>query len=199
MTQDTRTRMLEKTATLLQHRGYYGTSLSDILSASAAPRGSLYFHFPGGKDQLVIEATRAAAELATGELRHLLDTMERPAAAVRAYAEGAAHLMRETDFTFGCPVAPVILDAAGNVPELAELCRATIEGWQELMRDAFARAGLAPHRTAPLALLAVAAIEGALIIARANRDATPLEAVGAELEAMIEAAFEWDLSGSRST
>ena len=79
MAQDTRTRMLEKTATLLQHRGYYGTSLSDILEASAAPRGSLYFHFPGGKDQLVLEATRAAAEAATTELDHLLQTAETPA------------------------------------------------------------------------------------------------------------------------
>ena len=62
MAKDTRTRMLETTARLLQHRGYFGTALSDILRESNAPRGSLYFHFPGGKDQLVIEATRLAVE-----------------------------------------------------------------------------------------------------------------------------------------
>ena len=55
MATDTRTRMIEATALLLRRRGYHGTSLNDILSASGAPRGSLYFHFPGGKDQLVIE------------------------------------------------------------------------------------------------------------------------------------------------
>ena len=60
MAVDTRVRLIETTARLLQHRGYHGTSLSDILEASGAPRGSLYFHFPGGKDQLAIEATRAA-------------------------------------------------------------------------------------------------------------------------------------------
>ena len=189
MTQDTRTRMLEKTATLLQHRGYYGTSLSDILAASSAPRGSLYFHFPGGKDQLVIEATRTAADAATAELRHLLETAETPARAVRAYAEGAAAFMRESDFTFGCPVAPVILDAAGNVPELEALCKATLEGWQALMRDAFSKAGIATARAPTLALVAVAAIEGGLILARANRDASPLETIAVELEAMIEAAL----------
>jgi TetR/AcrR family transcriptional repressor of lmrAB and yxaGH operons len=189
MAQDTRTRMLEKTATLLQHRGYYGTSLNDILKASAAPRGSLYFHFPGGKDQLVLEATRASAEIATAELRHLLDTCPSPANAVRAYAEGAAELMRQTDFTFGCPVAPVILDAAGNVPELEALCKATLEGWQALMRDAFIEAGIATARAPTLALMAVAAIEGALILARANRDSSPLETIAVELEALIDAAL----------
>ena len=55
MAKDTRTRMLETTARLLQHRGFYGTALSDILEQSGAPRGSLYFHFPGGKEQLVLE------------------------------------------------------------------------------------------------------------------------------------------------
>ena len=61
--------MLETTARLLQHRGYHGTALSDILEESAAPRGSLYFHFPGGKDQIVMEATRAAVAKATLALR----------------------------------------------------------------------------------------------------------------------------------
>ncbi|TIV49083.1 MAG: helix-turn-helix transcriptional regulator, partial [Mesorhizobium sp.] len=48
MATDTRTRMIEATALLIRRRGYHGTSLNDILSASGAPRGSLYFHFPGG-------------------------------------------------------------------------------------------------------------------------------------------------------
>ena len=62
MAKDTSARMIEATARMLQHRGYHGTALSDILEASGAPRGSLYFHFPGGKDQLAIEATRAAVD-----------------------------------------------------------------------------------------------------------------------------------------
>ena len=58
MATDTRTRMIEATALLIRQRGYHGTSLNDILSASGAPRGSLYFPFQGGKDQLVVEVTR---------------------------------------------------------------------------------------------------------------------------------------------
>src|SRR5262249_42685923 len=123
MAKDTRTRMIENTARLLQHRGYHGTSLSDILEQSGAPRGSLYFHFPGGKDQLTIEATRAAVDEATEALRAALAEAKTPGQGVRAYAEAAAPLMRETDYTFGCPVAPVILDAAGGVEDLAALCK----------------------------------------------------------------------------
>ena len=77
MAKDTRTRMLETTARLLQHRGYHGTALSDILEASGAPRGSLYFHFPSGKDQLVVEATRLAVEQTSHFLRETLATDRR--------------------------------------------------------------------------------------------------------------------------
>ena len=68
MANDTRIRMIEATALLLRQRGYHGTSLNDILNASGAPRGSLYFHFPGGKDQLVIEVTRDSVEKVTQTL-----------------------------------------------------------------------------------------------------------------------------------
>ena len=115
MAGDTRTRMLETTARLLQHRGYYGTALSDILAASGAPRGSLYFHFPGGKDQLVIEATRLAVDETSRYLRATLESANGPAQGVRVFFEAAADLLVETDYSFGCPVAPVILDATGGL------------------------------------------------------------------------------------
>ena len=82
MANDTRTRILETTALLLRQRGYHGTSLNDILSASAAPRGSLYFHFPGGKDQLVIEVTRDSVADVTKRLGEALATESDPAVAV---------------------------------------------------------------------------------------------------------------------
>src|SRR5918995_6164693 len=96
MANDTRIRMIEATALLLRQRGYHGTSLSDILSESGAPRGSLYFHFPGGKDQLVIEATRAAVEETTAALRETLAEASSPARGVRAFAEAVAGLGRES-------------------------------------------------------------------------------------------------------
>jgi TetR/AcrR family transcriptional repressor of lmrAB and yxaGH operons len=186
MGNDTRERMLESTARLLQHRGYYGTSLNDILAASGAPRGSLYFHFPGGKDQLVVEATRATVGLATAELHSALQGAPSPGKGVRRYAEAAAELMCESDFTFGCPVAPVILDATGDVSELAALCRQALDDWTDAIRDGLRAAGHGRARADRLAIMAIAAIEGALVIARARRDESALRQVGEELERLLD-------------
>jgi TetR/AcrR family transcriptional repressor of lmrAB and yxaGH operons len=188
MARDTRTRMLETTARLLQHRGYYGTALSDILEASGAPRGSLYFHFPGGKDQLVIEATRLAVEETSRFLRATLDAAPEPGEAVRRFFAAAGGLLAETDYTFGCPVAPVILDAPDALPELAEICRQAFEEWVALFRARFEAAGIPPERAERLALLVEAAMEGLLLIARASRDTRALDRVADELAAQVAAA-----------
>jgi TetR/AcrR family transcriptional repressor of lmrAB and yxaGH operons len=189
MAKDTRARLLETTARLLQHRGYHGASLNDILVESGAPRGSLYFHFPGGKDQLVIEATRAAVAQTTEELNAMLAAAPSPAAAVRAYVEAAAEIMRESDYTFGCPVAPVILDAAAGVDELAAICREAFATWRAILERSFAAAGMPAQRAHALALLTVAAIEGLLLVSRANRDCAPLMMGAVELERIVAAAL----------
>jgi TetR/AcrR family transcriptional regulator, lmrAB and yxaGH operons repressor len=189
MAKDTRARILETTARLLQHRGYHGTALSDILEESAAPRGSLYFHFPDGKNQIVMEATRAAVAKATLALQETLAGAKNPAQGVRAYLERAARIMPETDYTFGCPVAPVILDANAGLTELAELCRGAFEEWIDLLQASFLEAGVPRRRASALAQLVISSIEGSMLLARAYREPGPLMAVAAELEMIVAAAL----------
>src|ERR1700721_410215 len=55
--------MIESAAVLFSERGLQGTSLTDVLTHSGAPRGSVYHHFSGGKPELVEEATRWAGEV----------------------------------------------------------------------------------------------------------------------------------------
>jgi len=190
MANDTRIRMLQATARLLRQRGYHGTSLNDILAASGAPRGSLYFHFPGGKDQLVIEVTRASIDEISQRLRGTLAAEKSPAAAVRRIVEATAQALGEADYTLGCPVAPVVLDGTSEVPELMELCRQAFVEWIGLMQEAFVRGGIAPARTGSLALLVEAAIEGLIVVTRASRDNKPMIAVADELARVLEAAVE---------
>lgn len=187
MAKDTRSRMIETTARLLQHRGYHGTALSDILAASEAPRGSLYFHFPGGKEQLALEATRAAVEETTSYLGQCLADAKTPAQGVRAFVDATAQLMRDSGYTFGCPVAPVILDGSGDLGEFDSLCRETLRRWMAMLRESFAAAGIPERRARTSALLVVAAIEGALLIARAFRDCGPITDLAAELESLVAA------------
>jgi TetR/AcrR family transcriptional repressor of lmrAB and yxaGH operons len=188
MANDTRARILETTGLLLRQRGYHGTSLNDILSASGAPRGSLYFHFPGGKDQLVIEVTRDSVAGVTKRLTDALAAEHDPAVAVHHIYQSVARMLEDNQFSLGCPIAPVVLDSPTDVPELAELCRTAFEQWIGLLRAAFIRAGVPENRAHALALLVESSLEGLMVIARATRDRAPLLAVADEVAALVEAA-----------
>jgi TetR/AcrR family transcriptional regulator, lmrAB and yxaGH operons repressor len=188
MANDTRTRMLEATGRLLRQRGYHGTSLNDILAESGAPRGSLYFHFPGGKDQLVIEVTRASVAEVAEKLGAQLAAAKSPAVAVRRIAEATAEMLKASDYARSCPVAPVVLDSTTDIPELTELCRQAFEQWIGLFRDSFAKSGIPDKRARSLAMLVEASLEGMMVICRATRDYKPLLSVGDELATVLEAA-----------
>ncbi|TPK70072.1 TetR/AcrR family transcriptional regulator [Mesorhizobium sp. B2-4-18] len=188
MATDTRTRMIEATALLLRRRGYHGTSLNDILSASGAPRGSLYFHFPGGKDQLVVEVTRASVAEVSGRLGEALAAERDPAVAVHHIYQSVGRMLEDNEFSLGCPVAPVVLDSPGDVPDLVELCRSAFEQWIGLLREAFVRAGVPERRAQALALLVESSLEGLMVIARATRDRSSLNAVADEVAILIEQA-----------
>lgn len=189
MATDTRERILETTAALLQRHGFHGTSLKTVLEESGTPRGSLYYYFPGGKEQLVLEAMREQIEEATRILEELMAGGSDPAGGVRAYIESAAEMVEDSGYAFGCPVAPIVLDLVSEPSALAAACRRALTDWQRVLRDGFEAAGIAPARAASLAVTVVSALEGALILARSQRTTEPLHTVAREMAALIEAAL----------
>src|SRR5580692_9706310 len=68
MAGDARERMIKGAAQLLARRGLQATSFSEVLELTGAPRGSVYHHFPEGKDQLVASAVELAGTYALGIL-----------------------------------------------------------------------------------------------------------------------------------
>ncbi len=189
MRTDTRKQFVETTSQLLHERGYEGTSLKDILAKSGAPRGSLYYHFPGGKDELVCAATRHGVDYVSEFLRECFAADADPIAAVRAYASEAGRELAESGYILGCPVAPIVLDGIQS-PELGDICREAMATWQDIIAGRLRLAGLEDERAMSFAALLVSAIEGALLVARALREVTPLDRVGSELAAQLTAMLQ---------
>ena len=189
MASTTRIRMLETTLRLVQARGLHGVSLNDILSESGAPRGSLYFHFPGGKEALVLEAMQKGIKEASQALRESLAQAAAPAEGVRLFFQAAAAEMTDSEFSFGCPIAPIILDAPAVSSELASACRAALEEWTDMYRAALTAAGLTPTRATRLARMIVASLEGALIMARSQQASDIITEVGDEVTDLIATAL----------
>jgi TetR/AcrR family transcriptional regulator, lmrAB and yxaGH operons repressor len=185
---DTREHMIESTSGLVHRLGFHGTSLNEVLTESGAPRGSLYYHFPGGKEELVLEATRQGVANVTQVLKEALAASPDPADGVRAFVEVAAHVLRDSGYVFGCPVAPIILDSPES-SALAEVCQQALEEWQQVLVEGLGLAGIERGRAESLATMIVCGLEGGLILARARRDTAPLDAVADEFASMVRSAL----------
>lgn len=172
-----RERMLRSAVRLMQQNGVAGTSLADVIAHSGAPRGSIYHHFPRGKAQLVEEATRRAGDHIAGHLA----AGEDPREAVRALVGFWRTVLLESDFAAGCPVAAAAAPGE-DVPGAQSAAGEIFARWQHLSSGLLRRRGVPGTRADSLAALAVAGVEGAILLARAQRDLAPLEQVGAELE-----------------
>jgi TetR/AcrR family transcriptional repressor of lmrAB and yxaGH operons len=174
-----RERMIESASRLLAERGYESTSFSDVIAASGAPRGSIYHHFPGGKDQLIAEAINAQGERALALLQRMSG---RPAVeVVSGFIAVWRTLLTATDMAVGCSLVAVTVSGAD--PQLRQAAGVAFERWQAELSRLLAQGGV-PEDTAPaLAMTLLAAAEGAVVLCRATRSFEPLEAVEAQLTA----------------
>lgn len=159
---------------LFRRQGYASTGLQQIVDESGAPRGSLYHYFPGGKEALA----EAAVEMAGGMIREMLAGLaarhRSPRAFVRAYCEVMAGWMEESGFQSGCPIATTLLETAPRSPTLTAAGERAIDGWIEVLTDVLARDGTPRREARRRAEGIVAAMEGALILARVRRSTRPI-------------------------
>jgi AcrR family transcriptional regulator len=178
-----RRRMVRSAAELFGERGFAGAGLRDVVARSDAPRGSIYHHFPGGKAQLAQEAAQHAADAAAEPFERTSD----PVAALHAYLDGRRTELEASDFRAGSALA-AIATAPDEATGTREAAAAGYARWSETFTAALREAGVRRKKAARLATLAVAAIEGAVVLCRARRDTAPLDDIGRELEHAIENA-----------
>src|SRR5436190_15806871 len=110
MTTDSRQRMIETAALVMRERGVEATSFSEVLARSGAPRGSIYHHFPGGKSQLVEEATRYAGDALVQIVEATVAQHDDPVAAVDAVSDFWRNVLYNSEFAAGCPVVAATLE-----------------------------------------------------------------------------------------
>lgn len=174
---DTRQRVVRTAADLFRAQGYHATGLNQVLAEGGAPKGSLYFHFPGGKEQLAVEAVALAGNDLRTALAAVLAAEPDPAKALSHALDLLGRELLASDFRSGCPIATVALDAASDSEPIRVACEDVYASWHQL---------IAAHvGDDDLATVVLAAIEGALLLARTRRSLDPLHAVGARMGALL--------------
>lgn len=140
-----------------------------MIESTGAPRGSIYHHFPGGKAQLAGEAVDYVGSLARGAIEASLNDDD-PIAAQRAFVELWRADFERSGHRAGCPIVAVAVENHDEPPELLDAAARAFERWRTAFAASLSDAGVPPERATRLATLVVSAVEGAIVLSRAQRD-----------------------------
>ena len=185
----TRERIIQASSALFMDRGYTASGLKQISELSRAPIGSLYHFFPGGKEELAAETLRSSGAAYQMLVEGVLDGAPDIATGVRSCFEGAAEVLRATDYADACPIATVALEVASSDERLRQVTAEIFDAWLDSVAARLERAGITALRARELARVLVAALEGGFLLSRAAKDTAAMEAVGNAMVELVRAAI----------
>lgn len=181
MADDTRDKMIDGATRLLAQRGLHATSINDVLELTGTPRGSVYHHFPGGKRELVGEAI---SKLGRDVAAHIeASEPSTPEGVFDRFVQLWRWLLKRPGFELGCGVVAVAVEAGDD--ELAEVAAGAFATWREALGRGFVAGGFDDNRARSAAVIVVAAIEGAVVLARSERSIEPFDVMVDHLRASL--------------
>jgi AcrR family transcriptional regulator len=194
----TRERILIASAELFRRQGYAATGLKQVVARADAPFGSLYHHFPQGKEQLGDEVLRAGGAFFLALFEHVADAAPDVVSGVRDFFSGAGEALAANGYADACPIATVAGEVASSNETLRKACADVFESWLHAAQRRFEAAGISPLDARDLALSVIALLEGAFLLSRSLRSTDPMAAGGDAAAALVAAAVRREERKSRS-
>lgn len=182
----TKARLAASMLELIQTGGYSGTGLNAVIDHAGAPKGSVYFHFPDGKEGLGVAAVDLAAQQFEALLAEAAASAGSASETARIVIETLAAIVGESDFRLGCPVSVVTLEMGAESERLRQACATAFTSWIDPTTALLGAGGLAADEARSLATVVVSTIEGAVIVSRALRSIQPLMAAADVVASLID-------------
>ena len=167
--------LLQATIELMGEKGFFGTGLSEVLGRSNAPKGSLYYYFPQGKNQLMVEALSLAGKQVEEALQMMLHQGASLEKALTAVFNFFADQLEQSDFKKACPIATVAAESASLDSEIQAACQQVYTNWQTLIEAFLMKKGWPENNAKSHASFALNLIEGNLLMSRVYRNTIHLK------------------------
>nr|WP_090341830.1 TetR/AcrR family transcriptional regulator [Mycolicibacterium malmesburyense]CRL71920.1 transcriptional regulator [Mycolicibacterium malmesburyense] len=179
-----RTALIDTAALLFRRQGYAATGVNQILETAGVKAGSLYHHFPEGKQQLAAAVVQRVGADIEQRLRHLLAND----APVPDLIDGWIDVMAaglSSDPRDGCPIEPIATESVDASALVRKASATAFAGWRDALADRLRADGWARTEAEQTALCLIALIEGALILGRIAGDTAALDAAKVAAMALL--------------
>lgn len=186
MVSESRRRIEVAACGLLARHGYHGFGLKALSEAAELPYGSIYHHFPGGKEEIAVAAITGTGVLTGRMIRQAPTDVF---ATMGTLFEFMVAKLGDSDWTDGCPIGTPALDGGSDVEAVRSACVHAFDTMEQAFAGLLAELGLGGADAAELATTVVAAYEGATILARIRQTDAPLRTVAKSMERLIRSTF----------
>jgi len=183
---ETRAKILLTMARLIEKQGYHATGLNEVIQESGTPKGSLYYYFPGGKEQIGVEAIIESGKIIAGRLGGLLACDPSPAEAIYCFLMQMADNMEAAEFGAGSPLTTATVETAVTSEPINRACREAFDLILAVFREKFLAGGVAEEQAAELAFYVTTVVEGGILMSRAYHQSDPLRLAGKHLKVYLE-------------
>jgi TetR/AcrR family transcriptional regulator, lmrAB and yxaGH operons repressor len=181
---DTRQRMIDGARDLIRRNGFGSTSLKDVWEYTGTPRGSVYFHFPGGKEEIGLEVLQAVANRLVHLTRLTSSRTRTVETFIRGVAKALADELEASGYLDSCAVVAISSEVSSVSPTLRAASASALEAWSASLALELQRKGIAGEEAGPLAGVVVSGLEGARVVAKATSSREPLDNMGDALASL---------------
>lgn len=157
---------------LFRARGYEGVGIAELLENSGAPRGSLYFHFPGGKEQIGVEVVERVGKSVASRFRALHESGVNLDDYIVRVFKTTAKECSDRGYLSSCPMAAIAAGLSNGNEKLAAAVREAFEAWEREIAAAGEARGMTAKNAQIFGSALVAAMEGAFMVSKAQANST---------------------------
>ena len=183
----TRDRILEAATRMFQRRGYHAVGTAEILDEAKAPKGSMYHHFPLGKEQIAVAAVARIRDDLLALLAKLRSDGRPLADTLRQLAKGIAQWMKASAWREGALLSSASIGVVPELPRLHAAIKLAFDAWRGDLGAQLEAEGWRRPSAQAMAQTIVASIEGAMILARIDENGGPLITVADTLSRLLAA------------
>ncbi len=182
---DSREKILTAAAMLFQVKGYNATGLNEILKESGSPKGSLYYYFPGGKEELALEAIKLANEAIQKRLKSALDKYLNPIEAIQSVIKNMIEDLKRDGKLKDISLSLIALETYLSIEPLRNACESAFIDIQNIYTKKLIESGLSKETAQELGVFIQVMIEGAITISVTEKNSRAFLTVSKQIGILL--------------
>jgi TetR/AcrR family transcriptional regulator, lmrAB and yxaGH operons repressor len=183
---NTREKILTTAAFLFQKNGYHATGLNEIIKESATPKGSLYYHFPNGKEELAAATIKLMGDTIKYHIEEELAKNNDPVQTIKEYILNLARKFNERDQENYFSISLLALETVTISESLRKTCIEVYDLWKDIYYQKLVSSGFSSEKATELSLILQLMIEGAITISLIRNDTTMLVAAAEKIPILLK-------------